>query len=348
MQLPIVEKQQVSRNNQRYISEAGEQLKQGFTVCSGRDEAETGRSQTRGLRPDKKKDDKLMKRSSKIIKWWFIPLAAICLLNSCDDYKVQTGRLAVASAGTKTLYFDEIPAMAALTLSKEDSVAAINSYINKWAKRELLKIKAENNLSDEFKREVEKQLEKIRADLLIHQYEQQMLLQRLDTVVSMNEIEQFYNDNIRLFNLNYNIVKALFIKIPSDIPDIERVRQWYRSDNQDDIMQLESFCYQYADKYDDFGERWIRFSVVTDQLPGTIGNREQFLRGNRYIERSDSLYNYFVSLRDYSIRGSTAPLEYIQGAARDVILNRRKKEFLKELENGVFNEAVREGMLTIY
>jgi hypothetical protein len=45
--------------------------------------------------------------------------------------------------------------------------------------------------------------------LLIYKYEEQMLRDRLDTVVSDAEIEQYFNQNASNFVLEENIVKAL-------------------------------------------------------------------------------------------------------------------------------------------
>ena len=92
------------------------------------------------------------------------------------------------------------------------------NYINKWAKRQLLLKKAEENLTPVLKEEIANQLEDTRSNLIIYQYQRQMILEKLDTVLTEAEIENYYAANEKSFILSSNIVKALFIKLPLETP----------------------------------------------------------------------------------------------------------------------------------
>lgn len=270
------------------------------------------------------------------------------LIASCREFKPQTNRTAVAKAGEKVLFFDQIPNIVQPGIAYEDSVAIIQNYINRWAKREILKLKAIENLTPEFRSEVERQLDEIRTNLLIHRYQQQIISQRLDTLISEEEIERHYNENSQTFVLNSNIVKALFIKVPSNVPNIERVPTLLRSGEPTSLAQLELFCYQFADKFDDFEEEWVPFVTLLAELPVIIENQEEFLTRNKYFETQDAYYNYYVKIRDYRLRANIAPYEYARNNIRSIILNTRKMIFLQELENGVFNEAIRANVFKLY
>jgi hypothetical protein len=285
-----------------------------------------------------------MRRGSQIA--WVI--AFIILLSACREFNSQAKRIPLAKAGEKVLYYDEIPNGVQPGMSAADSAAVVQNYINRWAKREILKLKAVQNLTPEFKTEVERQVEEMRTNLLIHQYQQQMISQKMDTVVTAAEIENYYASKESSFVLNINIIKALFIRIPSDMPNLSQVSQWYRSNDPQDIARLEAFCYQFADKFDDFDEQWIPFSILLSELPVTIDNQDEFLKRNSYFEAEDSGYHYFVSIREYRQRGTVAPFEYVTENIKSMILNSRRMEFLQGLENGVFSEAIRENIFTIY
>jgi len=275
-------------------------------------------------------------------------IATVVLVFSCKEYNNQAKRIPLAKAGEKVLYYDQIPNGVQPGLSAADSAAVVQNYINRWAKREILKQKAIQNLTPEFKTEVERQVEEMRTNLLIHQYQQQMINQKMDTVVTAAEIENYYASKVTSFVLNINIVKALFIRIPSDMPNLSKVSQWYRSNDPQDIAQLEAFCYQFADKFDDFNEQWIPISILLAELPGTIDNQEEFLKRNSHFETEDSGYHYYVSIREYRLRGTVAPFDYVTNNIKSMILNSRRMEFLQGLENGVFSEAIRENIFTIY
>jgi hypothetical protein len=275
-------------------------------------------------------------------------LIIIILLTGCNNKSDLVKRVAIAKIGDVILYYDEIPKLLQPGISPEDSTAIYQNYINKWAKKELLFMKAEQNLTTEFKNEIEKQLEETRANLVIYQYQRQMMLEKMDTTITVEEMESYYATNEKNFLLNSNIVKALFIKVPVETPGIDKIRLWARSNDQKDLQQLESYCYQFAEKFDDFNEDWVTMDRLSIELPQDIVNQDDFLRRNTWFETSDSSSVYMISIRDYRQRYSLAPFDYIRNDIKSIILNNRRFEFLQSLENGIYNEAIKENTFKIF
>jgi hypothetical protein len=254
----------------------------------------------------------------------------------------------VSEAAGITLYYDQIPDIIQHGTSKADSAALIQNYINKWARRILMYNKAEDNLSQEYRDELEKQLEETRINLVIYQYQRQMMLEKMDTVLSDEEIYNYYLANEKNFILSSDIVKALFIKLPVEAPNIDKARNWAKSDNQNDLRELESYCYQFAEIFDDFNEDWVTMDRLLVELPDEINNEENFLRRNTFYETADSHSIYFINIRDYRLRSSTAPLEFVKNDIKSLILNSRRFEFIEQLENGIYNESLKNNSLKIF
>jgi hypothetical protein len=272
----------------------------------------------------------------------------IFLLAGCKSNHNQAKRVAVAEVGKIILYYDEIPKLIQHGVNEADSTALIQNYINKWAKRELLLQKAEDNLTPEVRDEIAKQIEETRSNLIIYQYQRQMILEKMDTVLSDSELENYYAANENSFFLNSNIVKALFIKLPVEIPDLNKIRLLARSNDQKDMQQLESYCYQFAEKFDDFNEEWVPMDRLTIELQQNIENEENFLKRNTFFETSDSTSVYLVSIRDYRLRSTLAPFEYVKDDIKRIIWNTRRFEFIQSLENGIYNEALKANSFKIY
>ena len=266
----------------------------------------------------------------------------------CGNSRRDPKRVAVARAGDVFLYQDQIPRLITEGTSTMDSAGIIHDYINKWARKEFLYQKAVENLSPELKDEIDKQIEETRADLVIYQYQRQMMLEKMDTTVTEAEMENYYSANQKSFFLGSNIIKALFIKLPVETPDIYRIRRLARSNEQDDLQQLESICYQFADKFDDFNEKWIPFDRLSVELPEDISNEEYFLRRTSFYESNDSTYIYFITIRDYRLRSTLAPFEYVRDDIKRIIWNNRRLEFIQALENGIYNDALKENDFTIF
>lgn len=268
---------------------------------------------------------------------------------ACQNADSDTDRKAVARAGDRVLYLDQIPTGLVVSgMSQSDSISAVQSYIRQWSRKELLALRAEENLTPEYKAEVNRQLNEMRNNLLIYQYQQQLIIQKMDTTVSDSELQDYYVSNLSTFTLTTNLVKALYIKVPSGMSETDRIRKLYRSQEAADMQELEAICTQNGLLYDDFNDEWINFTQLLLEVPLESDNQEQWLERNSSVELRDDRYSYFLAIREYRLRNSVAPFEYIRSQVRTIILNNRRNDFLQKLEDGIYNEAISNNTLKLY
>lgn len=272
--------------------------------------------------------------SGKAISFVFIITLFIV---SCAKKPVEK-QFPVAKVYDKYLYLSDIKHIFPEKVTQQDSINIATAYINTWVKTQLILRQATNNLTPEQK-DITQQLESYGASLLIFKYEDQMVKQKVDTVVTEKQIEEYYNQNSSNFILEENLVKALYLKIPISAPDIEGLKKWYKSDKTEDLNKLDSYCYNYAAKYDFFKDSWISFTQLQHDLPQKIDNHDEFLKNNSYVEQQDTSFYYFVNIKDKSFKGSLAPLVYVKTKIFDIIMNKRKISYLNDLETNIFNEA---------
>ena len=270
------------------------------------------------------------------------------VFTGCSSTSSRVKRIPVAKAGNVVLYYDQIPSPVKESFSEADSLSVIQNYINKWAKKELLFQKAEENISEDLRNQIEAQLDETRINLIVYEYQRQMMLQKMDTLITDKELESYYRSNEGNFILTSNIVKALFIKVPVETPNLYKIRSLSRSNNQKDFQELESLCYQFAEKFDDFNEKWITMDRLSLELNNDISDQEAFLRRNTYYETRDSASVYLVTLNDYRLRGALAPFEYVREDIKRIIWNNRRIEFIQALETGIYDEAIKGNGLKIY
>jgi hypothetical protein len=277
----------------------------------------------------------------------FAFLVLFFILLSCKNDIRLTEEKPVARVLDKTLTAADLTGIIPEGVSAEDSIQITKNFIEKWVQKQLLLNKAELNLTEDEK-DVKKQIENYRSSLLIYKYEQSLLKQKLDTTISNEEMEAYYNQNTSNFLLNRDIVKSIYIKVPRSAPEIYKLRQWYRSDDPESIKSLEAYCFQHAETYDFFNESWVDFSGLLDKIPVQIGNPGNFLRYRQTIEASDSVYNYFVRIYDYALSGDPSPSELVKDDIEKIILNKRKMRLLNELETSIYNDAQNRGQFTLY
>ena len=79
-----------------------------------------------------------------------------------------------------------------------------------------------------------------------------------------------------------------------------------------------------------------------------ISQPSRYLRYNRNIETTDSLYRYFLHVSDHLPEGEVAPIEMVWDDITTIILNKRKIEFFMDLEQQVYNDGVNRNQFEIY
>lgn len=275
-----------------------------------------------------------------------VALSLLCL-SSCSLFNTKVNEQPVAKVMDRYLYRSDLAEAIPKGTREQDSIAIARNFIDAWVRKQLMLIKAEEALTDEQKN-VQRKIEEYRSSLLIYSYRQKLLQQKMDTVLTEQEILSYYESNIDNFILSEEIVMATFIKVPLTAPNIGNVRNWIRSGSIDDLDNLEKYSLNYAKKFDMFNNSWIYFRKLMEQIPMAIPQPDRYLRYNKNIETSDSLYHYFVHISDYKPAGDIVPLELIREDIKNILLNKRKIEFYKNLEQQVYNEGVNRNQFEIY
>jgi hypothetical protein len=232
--------------------------------------------------------------------------------------------------------------------SGRDTNNLLKGHIESWVKQQLLLQLAEDNLSTEMQNDISKQVEDYRTSLLVYRYEQMYVEQRLDTIISEKEYEDFYNVHKQTMVLSNPIVKVLFIKLKKNSPYLDKIKKLYTSTKPEDMTTVQNLCMQVAIKYDYFNEKWIEFDVLTKELPSTKKSYEEMVKTKKRIEVEDQGDIYLVAVRDYRSRGTIAPLEYEEENIKSLILNKRKQEMMIDLEERVLLDAAKENRVIFY
>jgi hypothetical protein len=280
------------------------------------------------------------------MKFSLVIVAALCLC-SCTTPAEQTAEKPLARVYNNYLYPSELKGVVPSGISTQDSAAIVKDFIEKWIRSQLLLEIAEKNLT-ESEKDVKREIENYRSSLLIYAYQQSYLQQKLDTIVNDSEIETYYNQNQANFIVSQPMMSGVFIKLPLNSPEIYRVRQWYRSDNSEDIKLLEAYCFKNATIYDHFNDNWVSVHEVLRTIPADNQILLNTLKNRGYVETRDQNYYYFVNANKLAVEGSTTPLELVKDNIHSIILNKRKVQIISQLESNIFSDAQNREHFTIY
>lgn len=272
----------------------------------------------------------------------FLILAFLTFTVSCfnsDDKQI------IASVNEKDLLLSEV--LKEMPKATEDSTFFIERYMNLWIRKQLMIYHSEINLSSDLLN-YEAQIAEYRSSLLIYAYQQELINQNFDTSITRKEISDYYYQYREEFKLVKNIFMGRYIVVDKSAPKSKNLKKWYKSNKPDDIVSLTDYCHQFAKEYNLADSSWQYFSSINNKLPKFITEEEYFLENTKGVWFEDQQYRHYIYIKNYQIKGSISPLALEREKIRNVLLNKNKIQYLKQLEDELYQNALALKKIKIY
>lgn len=253
----------------------------------------------------------------------------------------------VAKVGEEKLFLSELQEYIPEYASPEDSVSLARQYINSWAAEQIYMQAASSTLTKE-EMDVTPELEDYRRSLIKYRYEQRYVNDRLDTLITDAQIEEYYNAHKDDFTLSRPILKVRFVDVMEDSPSKDLILKMMSSKQYNDVERADTLAHSAALRYFDKSDTWMDAAILAkefgmDYTAMLAGLKNDFIK----IEpegRGDLMAAYVVDM----IKSGTAPLEYCRETIRDIILSARKHELVESLERDLLEDAVVRKQFVIY
>ena len=116
-----------------------------------------------------------------------------------------------------------------------------------------------------------------------------------------------------------------------------------------DKEELKSYCISFSAAYHLSDSSWIEFDKLVVNSPlAEIPNKIQFLKSYPYYETNDASYLYFLKIDAYKISDNVSPLEFVKEDIKNIIINKRKVELARKLEDEVYEKAAESKDFEVY
>ncbi len=277
----------------------------------------------------------------------FISILVCYSLFSCGYFTQEAEGVAVARVNDTYLYESDIQGLIPEATSKEDSILLVNSYITRWATQQLLIDQARINLSQDKLAQFTKLVEEYKNDLLTEAYKNAIVLQQMDSVVSENELMEFYEANKENFKLNDELVKVRYLQVDENYSNLPQAREKLSRFNKKDKLELLAMGIQF--KSFNFNDSiWVKKDALLKALPVLQDKTEQVLKKSNFTQLQDSLGLYLVKIENVLNPNDIAPLSHVRPTIEQIILNKRKLELIKTLETDITKDAIKNNDFEIY
>lgn len=250
-------------------------------------------------------------------------------------------RVPVISVGDEALYKEDIDQLFSSGKVLGDSAKYVEEYLVSWAQERMLyKVARRNVRQDE---RMEKMVEEYRRSLLLNSYQQQLLAQKLESEISDEQLQEFYEDNKHLFKAEETLIRGVFIKVPYDSPDVKKLRGWCEDDSIEARDNLEKYSITNALSFDTFIEEWRVLSMYAAKMPVTQESLRNSVKKQRTFEYKDSTGVYMLSVRDIIAEGELLPYDAAKYDVKGLMINSIKAAFWEEVKENLYRDGLASG-----
>lgn len=282
------------------------------------------------------------------MKFVFQILIIVALFQSCDYIKKPKEPEAIARVGDEYLYKEDIATLVPNGTSKNDSIAMVKDFINRWATQKLLYQGAELNLSKEKTETFNDLIEQYKIDLFTEAYLEELVIRKIDTTVTEEQIVDFYNKNKQFFKNSNELVKLRYINLVKENPKFDKIKAKFTSFTPKDKKELAELAIQFK-SYAFNDSVWVDISQVYEKLPFiNMDNKQQYVSQGINYQYPDSTTIWLVKVRDVLPVDSPTPLQFIRPTIKKVIINNRKLELVKTIEKEITNDAINNKKYEVY
>jgi len=280
---------------------------------------------------------------------YFLIISALILLTSCDFWSRGEGKTdkVVAKVLEQRLYQSDLANFVPRGLSIQDSTVFAQGYINSWAKQQLMLHNSELNLSQEATR-FENLVDEYRASLYINAYKEGLVNQYLDTTITESEVYEYYLENQNNFKINKDLIQFDFVEIGLETLNKDELVSWFKSRDSLDLRRLKSEELSLRN-YEFNLDKWVTYEDFVNKVPvyKTI-EKNDLLKKGLLFEKQDSISLYLLSVKNVKRRSDLAPLNYIKPTIKRIIIQQRKLDLIREIEQTLIDDAIKNKEFELY
>lgn len=271
----------------------------------------------------------------------------LLLVLSCSKENTNKEK-AIARVNDSYLFQNDLENLIPSGTPKKDSIALVKDFINRWAMQQLLMNNATKNISKSKQTELDKLINQYKIDLYSKAYLEQLVVTKVDTLITKEEIENYYTLNKNNFKANNPLVKLRYINLVKGNNKLKSISAKFSSFKEKDKKELKNLAIQFKD-YAFNDSVWVDIEQVYERLP--FVNQDNF---SKYIDAGisyqyvDATSVWLVKVKNMIPKNNIVPLDYIAPTIKQILLNKRKTDLINKIQTEITNDAIKDNDFEIF
>lgn len=269
-------------------------------------------------------------------------LFLIVLLSGCSFFKkkVETDADVIARVNDELLYASDLQQLTR-GLNSNDSLQVLRNYAETWVRKKLLLQKAKDNISEDDV-SIARNIEDYKEVLLLHEYEKELIQQKLDTTVTAPQLAEWYEKMKQEFLLPEDVYQIYYINFDNDTLVNKQVRAWIsKPQSEEDEVQLEAYCREFAIGYTLSSSLWFTEEVIMKKFPISKYELQLARSSGKFMEFKRSQQTLFLKIADSKRKDEPAPADFVREQIVKAIIEKRKLDLIERVYAKVYQDGIK-------
>ncbi|HEX5625151.1 MAG TPA: hypothetical protein VFX48_03965, partial [Saprospiraceae bacterium] len=134
------------------------------------------------------------------------------------------------------LHFSDVQENTPFAIQSQDSAQIIAQYADRWIRERMMVKEAREKLGTSA--EIDALTEKFREELQVMHYEEKLVREKLDTVISDEELMAYYKSNKSKYKLESTIFRFVFVKATKPVDDSKTLESLWKNLSSRNLQEL--------------------------------------------------------------------------------------------------------------
>ncbi len=260
------------------------------------------------------------------------------VFSSCGKSSPQpAAENVLVSMGDTVLTLQDVESRIPVGIDEADSVALFRKIVDDWIETMVLSDMAREKLPEI--REIERKVSAYRNRLIVTEYLRRMRDSK-PTTVSREDILSFYEEHRKEMVAETPLVKGIYLKVPEAIRGIDEIRRLMNDASGQSIDILEKNWMGEALQYEYFGNRWVDWNMIAEQIPYRFYDADAFLSSEKNFETTYGGSVYFLHISDVLPSGSELPFDFASSRISAILEQAHMSSYEDALVRALIKKAI--------
>lgn len=273
----------------------------------------------------------------------FLGVVVMTLIWSCNpETHPELDDPVLAQVYNKSLVLSDLEGILDDSNSPVDSLHQLQTFVERWVTEAILIHEAENCVRQDMN--LDKLVRDYRSSLVLTNYEQELFAKELDSVITKNDIQQYFDGHQEQFRLRYDIVRYFLVKVPLSSPNVDMLKAWWKTPTIQLSEEIKQYLRTNGVIVEIQPQKWGALQDLKKKLPTKLRNS----LAKAKVMHENNGYLYLLKVYDQKEKGQLPSVSFVRDQVEKIILHGRKMKLIEDKKATLYKKEVNSSNVKIF